>query len=83
MAQQLDDIVQGLAEGLRATLGSIRAAIETMTEYPDMDEAVRAQFAEIVRQGAVEASERLEASMGQYAQTVAAERPMQVVPAAT
>ncbi|MEL6445639.1 MAG: hypothetical protein AAF089_14565 [Bacteroidota bacterium] len=82
-ARQLDGIVQDLAEGLRASLGSIRAAIETMAEYPDMDEAVRAQFAEIVRQGAVEASERLEASMERYAHAAAAERPMHVVPAAT
>ncbi|MEM6784968.1 MAG: hypothetical protein AAF624_14700 [Bacteroidota bacterium] len=82
-ARRLDGIVQDLAEGLRASLGSIRAAIETMTEYPDMDEAVQAQFAEIVRQGAVEASERLEASMERYAQAAAAERPMHVVPAAT
>ncbi|MEM9996586.1 MAG: hypothetical protein AAF809_02705 [Bacteroidota bacterium] len=82
-ARRLDGIVQDLAQGLRASLGSIRAAIETMTEYPDMDEAVRAQFAEIVRQGAVEASERLEASMERYAQAAAAQRPMHVVPAAT
>jgi DNA polymerase-3 subunit epsilon len=50
-----DALLQGLIETTRASLASIRAAVEAVLYYPDMDPEERSQFVEIVR----DESERL------------------------
>lgn len=65
-------LFQRLVETARAGLANIRAAIENLTEHPDMDAARRARFAAIIRDEAVNLSERvhrnaLEAAEGQKA----------------
>jgi DNA polymerase-3 subunit epsilon len=52
-------IFQGLVERTRGALASIRAAIETLIEHPEMDPARRARFAGIIRDEAVRLSDRL------------------------
>jgi DNA polymerase-3 subunit epsilon len=52
-------LFQGLVESTRAALANIRAAIENLTEHPEMDPARRAQFATIIRSEAVGLSDRL------------------------
>lgn len=44
-----DALLRELAEGTRASLGSIRAAIENVLDYPDMAPQERRAFAEVVR----------------------------------
>lgn len=57
-------LLRELTEGTRASLGSIRAAIETVVDYPDMEAEERRQFVEIVR----EESQRLGESLQEWAQ---------------
>lgn len=45
-----DTLLHGLIETTRASLASIRAAVETVLDYPDMDPGERNQFVEIVRE---------------------------------
>jgi DNA polymerase-3 subunit epsilon len=44
-----NDLLQEFTESTRASLGSIRAAIETVLGYPEMDATERQQFISIVR----------------------------------
>ena len=52
-------LFQGVIEATRAALANIRAAIETLTENPELESARRQQFAAIIRDEAVGLSERL------------------------
>jgi len=45
-----DALLRDLIETTRASLASIRAAVETVLDYPEMDPADRTQFVEIVRE---------------------------------
>ena len=46
-------LLQGLATGLRAPAANLRAAVETLATFPDMEPARRAQFVEIAKEGGV------------------------------
>lgn len=61
------EVLRGLIEGMRAPLASIRAAIETMTQYPTMDATAATQFAQIIREQAVALSQQLEDAVDAYA----------------
>jgi len=50
---------QSLIEATRAALANIRAAIENLTEHPDLDAARRLRFATVIRDEAVALSERV------------------------
>ncbi len=50
-----DALLRGLTENTRASLASIRAAVETVLDYPDMEPEERRQFVDIIR----DESERL------------------------
>ena len=45
-----DDLLREFTEATRASLGSIQAAIESVTDYPDMEAENRQQFIGIVRE---------------------------------
>lgn len=47
-AERRDQLLQQLTEGVRASLGSVRAAVENLVHYPDMDMAHRQQFIGII-----------------------------------
>ena len=53
-------LFQKLVETTRAALANIRAAIENLTEYPEMDIARRKRFAAIIRDESVNLSEHLD-----------------------
>jgi len=69
-------LLQELAEGMRDPLASVRAAIETMTEYPDMEEAVAAQFKRIILEQTVVLSQRLEQALDTYASVYRSQWPL-------
>jgi len=52
-----------LIETTRASLGSIRAAVETVLDYPDMEVRERTKFAEIVRDESQRLSRQVEESV--------------------
>jgi DNA polymerase-3 subunit epsilon len=49
ISERRDALLRTLTEGTRSSLGAIRAAIESMLDYPDMDPGQRHRFTEIIR----------------------------------
>lgn len=70
-------LLQGLVEGTRAALANIRAAIENLTEHPDMDAARRARFGAIIQDEAVRLSDRLNLATAQAAERLRARWPLE------
>lgn len=68
--------VQALAEGLRDPLASIRAAVETMIEYPHMAGDVAAQFKAIALEQSVVLGEQLDAATDAYTRAYRAQWPL-------
>jgi DNA polymerase III subunit epsilon len=56
-------LLRSLTEGTRAAVGSIRAAGESLLEYPEMDPSERARFIEIVRDEALALSDQVSRAM--------------------
>ena len=55
-----DALLRGLTESTRASLASIRAAVETVLDYPEMEPEERRQFVEIVREESQRLGEQVE-----------------------
>lgn len=62
-----DQALHTLTEGSRATLANIRAAVETLCSYPDMDAAQRERFMGVIGEEVQALSERLEHNAAQHA----------------
>lgn len=58
-----DQLLQQLTEGSRAALANLRAAAETMQQYPDMDAARRGRFFEVIADEARKLSRQLEEAL--------------------
>jgi DNA polymerase-3 subunit epsilon len=58
-----DQLLQQLTEGSRAALANLRAAAETMQQYPDMDEPRRQRFFEVIADEARKLSGQLEEAL--------------------
>jgi DNA polymerase-3 subunit epsilon len=72
-----DQMLQSLTEGSRASLGNIRAAVETLAEYPDMEPAQRDSFVGIVRDEVRAMSRRLDETVNQFADALKARWPLE------
>jgi DNA polymerase-3 subunit epsilon len=57
---QRDRLLQQVTEGSRATLANLRAAAETMQQYPDMDPRQRSRFFEVIGEEAQKLSRQLD-----------------------
>ncbi len=62
-----DEALHKLTEGSRATLANIRAAVETLTRYPDMAADQRGRFIGVIAEEVRASSERLDADAAQHA----------------
>ncbi len=62
-----DALLQSLTEGTRASVGAIRAAIESMVDYPDMEAVERRRFTAIIHEEAVGLGARVEAALRESA----------------
>lgn len=60
-------LLQALTEGQRSPVAGIRAAIETILSFPDLDERSRTQFLEVIGDEALKMSQHLEAMETEYA----------------
>lgn len=60
-------LLRELTESMRGPLASVRAAIETMQQYPSMDAETADHFKRIIGEQAVVLSEQLEATVVAYA----------------
>jgi DNA polymerase-3 subunit epsilon len=58
--ERRDVLLRALTEGSRSALAGIRAAIENVLDFPDMDTEQRRRFAEIVRDEAARLGEQVE-----------------------
>jgi DNA polymerase-3 subunit epsilon len=72
-----DALLQSLTEGTRASLANIRAAIETMLEYPAMAEDHRCRFAAVINDEAAALSARLTQTLSEHADTLKAQWPLE------
>ena len=71
------DLLKSLTEGQRSTLAGIRAAIETVLYYPEMDEAGRHEFLAAIRDDALRMSEHTEKLEREYAHDLKIQWPFQ------
>lgn len=71
-----DTLLRGATEGLRAPVANLRAAAETLAEYPGIDAAQRRAFEEVIRRESGELSQRLEALDRGYRTLPGAHWPM-------
>ncbi len=76
-----DRLVQMLTERSRAALANIRAAIETVEAYPQMDEAQRQRFHRIIREEAERLSVLLDETVQEYAGVLRARWRQEAIPA--
>ena len=71
------DLLQALTEGQRSAIAGIRAAIETMLEYPEMDEANSRSFQMIIRDESLKLSEYVNRIMIEYANDLQVQWPLE------
>lgn len=67
-----DFALHTLTEGSRAALGNIRAAVETLAGYPDMEAGQRERFVGVIAQEVSAMSERLDAIAREHADALKA-----------
>lgn len=70
-------LFQGLIEATRASLANIRAAIENLTQHPDMDDVLRTRFATIILDEAVRLSDRLHDAAAEVTQGLKTRWPLE------
>ncbi|PPE69440.1 PAS domain-containing protein [Caldimonas thermodepolymerans] len=75
LAGRRDVVLQMLTEGTRASLANIRAAVETVREFPQMDAGRRARLIEVIEDEAQRLSERLDETMLHHGETLRAPWP--------
>ena len=72
-----DALLASLTQGTRASLANIRAAIETMVEYPAMDEEHHRRFAGVINDEAEKLSTRLTRTLTEHADTLRTQWPLE------
>jgi DNA polymerase-3 subunit epsilon len=72
-----DQILQQLTEGSRASLASIRAAVENMIDYPDLEAAQRDRFLAVIRDEVGVLSARVNDTVASYADSLKARWPLE------
>ena len=72
-----DFLLQQLTEHTRASLGNIRAAVETVQQYPDMDVERRGRFTEVIRDEAERLSLRLDETLARHPESLRAPWPLE------
>jgi DNA polymerase-3 subunit epsilon len=72
-----DMLLQSLTEGGRASLANIRAAVENLSEYTDMDVQQRNRFIGIVREEAQTMSKRLDHTLSEFSDALKMRWPLE------
>jgi DNA polymerase-3 subunit epsilon len=72
-----DLLLQTLTQGTRASLASMRAAIETIASFPDMDAGARDRFIGIIGEEAQRLSGKLDETVGEFADSLRTEWPLE------
>jgi DNA polymerase-3 subunit epsilon len=74
--QQIYVMLQNLTKKLRASSGGIRAAVETILQFPEMKNEQREMFHEIVHKEALNLSETIENTQKEYASYINSKWPL-------
>jgi DNA polymerase III subunit epsilon len=74
---QRDQMLQSLTEGSRASLANIRAAVENLLDYPDMETEQRDRFVDIIRDEAGIMGQRLDRTVTEFADALKARWPLE------
>lgn len=72
-------LLQSLTEGQRSAICGIRAAIETVLTFPEMDESGRQQFFEVIRDEALKVSQHLDRLEEDYRNELKVQLPVEDV----
>ena len=72
-----DELLQGLTQGTRASLGSIRAAVETIVAFPDMDKNTQSRLIGVIGEEARDLTARLDATVSDFADALRREWPLE------
>ncbi|MDR2241024.1 MAG: DNA polymerase III subunit epsilon [Zoogloeaceae bacterium] len=72
-----DALLQSLTEGSRASLGNIRAAVDNLLDYPDMETAQRDRFAGIIRDEVAAMGQRLDRTGNEFSDALKARWPLE------
>ncbi len=72
-----DLLLQSFTEASRASLASIRAAVETLTQYPDCKPHERDRFIRVIREEVSQLSGRLEQTTADYASALKTRWPLE------
>jgi len=72
-----DLLLQTLTQGTRASLGSVRAAVETIAAFPEMDPEAQSRFIGIIGDEARRLSAKLDETVGEFADSLRTEWPLE------
>ncbi len=72
-----DLLLQTLTEGSRASLGNVRAAVENLMQYPNMQSEQRDQFVGVIRDEVEVMSQRINHAGTEFADTLKARWPLE------
>lgn len=72
-----DALLQSLTEGSRASLGNIRAAVETLLGYPDMDGGQRDRFVGIISDEVAAMGQRLDQTVSEFSDALKSRWPLE------
>jgi DNA polymerase III subunit epsilon len=74
-----DQALHSLTEGSRSALGSIRAAVANLIDYPEMDTELRERFVKVVDDEASRMSQRLDETMHEFSDSMKTRWPLEDV----
>ena len=77
MEGRRDALLQSLTEGSRASLGNIRAAVENLLDYPDMEVEQRDRFVGIIRDEVGVMGQRLDRTATEFSDALKARWPLE------
>jgi len=72
-----DMLLQSFTEGSRASLANIRAAVETLTDYPDCEPRQRDRFIRVIREEVRDLSGKLDKTTQDYADSLKTRWPLE------
>lgn len=74
-----DQALHSLTEGSRSALGSIRAAVTNLIDYPDMDLDLRERFVKVIDDEVARMSQRLDQTMVEFSDSMKTRWPLEDV----
>lgn len=72
-----DELLQSLTEGSRSALANIRAAVETLLAFPDMEAAHQGKFIQVIGEEVSAISHKLDQVVSEYADALKSQWPLE------